>query len=717
MAAPKGNSNSLDVIFNPKSVAVIGASNQRGKWGYLLLEHIIQGGYKGEIYPVNPKGGEIQGKKAYANVKDIPGPVDLAVIGIPAAFVQAAVEDCAAKGVKGLIIVSAGYGEIGAEGRKLEDELARVIRANDMKLVGPNCIGVISSSADLNASSTEFLRGDIGFVCQSGNLSEDVRLLLQQRGWGFSKLVSMGNQTGLRFHEYLEYLKDDPDTRVVLLHIEEVKDGKNFLKAARELVKKKPLVVLKVGQTKAGERAVMSHTGSLAGRYEVYQAAFKQLGVVAASDVSDLVDFGGTLAELPPLKGKNIVILTDGGGHAALASDALEKVGLELPVLAGETQHKLREVLLPQSQTGNPVDFAGAAEYDLWSYTRVAEIVLQDKDVDGFLITGGLFGIYSAAFGEQLKNLEVEVTQKLCEIAAKYKKPVIMHHLPVPENDAIRTLKRGGIPVYTKVDTAVKCMAALAEYGSYLGKIKARETEPVSTVLKKPKAAQIIEAARSAGRASLLETEAKEILKEYGIPVPAFGLAKSKQEAVKLADKIGYPLAAKIVSPQIAHKSDAGGVKLNLKDGDETGRAYDEIMKNAEAYDKSAQIEGVLISPMEKKGVEVIVGMTRDRQFGPAIMFGLGGIFVEVLKDVAFRIAPLSKGDAYEMVKEIKGYPVLEGIRGESPSDIDAIVDIIMKVSSLVSANDTISELDLNPVFVFKDGASVVDARMILGKE
>lgn len=715
MEANGSKKNGLEGVFNPRTVAVIGASNQRGKWGYMLLEHIIAGDFKGEIYPVNPKGGEIQGKKAYPKIQDIAGPVDLAVIGIPAPIVQGAVEDCAAKGVKGLIIVTAGYAETGEEGRKLEEAIAKTVQASGIRLVGPNCIGIINSAASLNASSLQFIKGDVGFICQSGNLCEDVRLLLQQRGWGFSKLISMGNQTDIRFHEYLEYLKDDAATKVVLLHIEGVKDGKRFLEAAREVLKKKPIVALKVGQTKAGERAVMSHTGSLAGRYEIYEAAFRQTGIIIASDVSDLVDFGGTLAKLPPLKRKRVAILTDGGGHAAMACDAAEKFGLEVPILSRETQSKLREVLLPQSGTVNPVDFAGAAEYDLWSYTRVADIVLQDDDIDGFLITGALFGIYSAAFGDQLKNLEVEVTQKLCEIAAKYKKPVIMHHLPVPENDAIRTLRSGGIPVYTRVETAVRCMVALADYGSYLEKMKTKEVEPVRLVSQKPKVGQIIEKAKAAGRSSLLETEAKEILKEHAIPVPEFRLAKSKQEAIKLAEEIGYPAAAKIVSPQIIHKSDAGGVKLNLKDGDETGRAYEEIIKNAKAYDKGAQIEGVLISPMEKKGVEVIVGMTRDRQFGPVIMFGLGGIFVEVLKDVSFRIAPLSKGDAYEMVREIKGYPVLEGIRGEEPSDIEAIVDIIMKVSSLVNANEAISELDLNPVFVFKDGASVVDARVILG--
>lgn len=715
MGATESKKSSLEGVFNPKSVAVIGASNQPGKWGYLLLEHIIEGGYKGKIYPVNPKGGEIQGLKAYPSIKDIAGTVDLAVIGIPASIVQGAVEDCAAKGVKGLIIVTAGYGETGSEGKKLEDAIARTVQASGMRLVGPNCIGIISSSANLNASSTIFAKGDIGFVTQSGNLSEDVRLLLQQRGWGFSKLVSMGNQTDIRFHEYLEYLKDDLHTKVVLLHIEEVKDGKRFLEAARKVLKKKPVVAFKVGQTNAGTRAVMSHTGSLAGRYEIYEAAFRQTGIISASDVSDLVDFGGALAQLPPPKGKRVVVLTDGGGHAAMACDAAEKLGLEVPILSSETQQKLREVLLPQSQTMNPVDFAGAADADLWSYTRVAEIVLQDKDVDGFLIVGALFGFYSAGFGQGIQ-IELDVTKKLCEIAAKYKKPVIMHHVPFPENDPIRILKKGGIPVYTRVETAVKCMVALADYSSYIERMKKKEVEPPSLIAKKPEVSKIIEGTKAAGRSSLLETEAKEILKEYEIPVPEFKLAKSKQEAMKLADEVGYPIAAKIVSPQIIHKSDAGGVKLNLKNGNETGRAYDEIIKNAKAYDKSAQIEGVLISPMEKKGVEVIVGMTRDRQFGSVIMFGLGGIFVEVLKDVSFRIAPLSKIDAYEMVRQIKGYPVLEGIRGEEPSDIEAIVDIIMKVSSLVSANEAISELDLNPVFVFEKGASVVDARMILGK-
>jgi acetyltransferase len=717
MGAIESKKNGLEGVFNPRSVAVIGASNQRGKWGYMLLERIIGGGFKGEIYPVNPKGGEIQGLKAYPNVKDIEGPVDLAVIGIPASVVQGAVEDCVAKGVKGLIIITAGYGETGTEGKKLEDEIAKTVQASGTRLVGPNCIGIINTAASLNASSLPFSKGDIGFVCQSGGLCEDVRLLLQQRKWGFSKLISMGNQTDIRFHEYLDYLKDDEDTKVVLLHIEEVKEGKRFLKAAKEVVKKKPIVALKVGQTTAGERAVMSHTGSLAGRYEVYQAAFKQVGIITASDVNDLVDFGGTLAQLPPLRGRRVVILTDGGGHAALACDAAEKSGLEVPILSSETQSKLREVLLPQSGTVNPVDFAGAAEYDLWSYTRVADIVLQDNDIDGFLITCAIFGIYSEAFGEQLKNLEVEVTQKLCEIAAKYKKPVIMHSLPVPENDAIQTLKSGGIPVYTKVETAVRCMAVLAEYGSYLETMKAKEAELPSLVSKKPKAGQIIEKAKTAKRYSLLETEAKEILKEYGIPVTKFGLAKNKQEAVKFAEEVGYPAAAKIVSPQIVHKSDANGVKLNLKDVSEIEKAFDEIIKNARAYNKYAQIEGVLISPMETKGLEVIVGMMRDRQFGPVIMFGLGGIFVEVLKDVSFRITPVSRSDAYEMVRQIKGYPILGGIRGEEPSDIEAIVDIIMKVSSLVSANEKISELDLNPVFVFKKGASVVDARIILGKE
>lgn len=717
MDAIESNRNDLQSIFNPKSVAVIGASKQQTKWGYRLLHDIIDGGFKGEIYPINPKESEILGRKAYPNIRDVERPVDLAIIGIPAPAVPAVVNDCAAKGVKGLVIVTAGFSETGEEGKKLEQEISQSVRASGMRLVGPNCLGIMNSSANLNASLLAFTKGGVAFICQSGNLCDDVQVLLQERGWGFSKLISMGNQTDILFHEYLKYVKDEADTQVVLLHIEEVKDGKRFLEAVRETVKKKPVVALKVGETKAGERAVKSHTGALAGRFAVYDAAFRQSGIIKASDCSDLVDFGDALVKLPPIKRNRVVVLTDGGGHGAMACDAAEKFGLEVPILSSETQNKLRAALLPQSGTVNPVDFAGAAENDLWSYTRATEIILQDDEVDGLLIIGALFGIYSAHWGPELKRLEIDVTRRLCELVAKYKKPIIMHCLlPVREVAALKTLRSGGIPVYTRVETAVRCMVALADYGSYLEKIKTEGVEPPSLISRKPKVEQIIERAKAMGRSSLLETEAKEILKEYRIPVPEFRLARSKQEATRLAGEIGYPVTAKVVSPQIIHKSDAGGVKLNLKAGDEVGGAFDDIIKSAKAYNKQAQIEGVLLSPMEKKGVEVIIGMTRDPQFGPVIMFGLGGIFVEVLKDVSFRIVPLSKGDAYEMVKQIKGYPILEGVRGEEASDVEAIVDIIMKVSTLAGENEAINELDLNPVFVFKDGASVVDVRMILSK-
>jgi acetyltransferase len=709
-----GNKSDLDCIFNPKSVAVIGASNQRGKWGYVMLEHIIQGGFKGCIYPINPKGGEIQGLKAYTNIKDVPGTIDLVVIGIPAPLVQAAVEDCAAKGVKGLIIVTAGYAEMGEEGKKLQEKLAQTVRDCDMKLVGPNCVGIQSASSNLNATPLAFVKGNVGFLCQSGNLSEDMRLLLQQRGWGFSRLISMGNQVGIGFDEYLKYLADDPTTKVVLLHIEAVKDGHKFMEAARKVVKNKPVVALKVGETEAGARAIMSHTASLAGNFQIYQAAFKQLGIVPCSDIADLVDLGGTLAQLPPLKDRRIAVLTDGGGHGALASDALERAGFKMPVISQDTQQKLRAVLMPQSQVGNPVDFAGAAEYDLWRYVQVTDIILNDKDIDGFLIVGALFGLYSEMFGPELKDLELNVTRELCKLAKKYAKPVIMHNMPVGDNEPLKILREGGIPIYYKVETAVRCMAALAEYGAYLEKAKAMEGDKPAPAVKKPKANQIIEKAKAAGRNTLLESEAKEILKEYGLPVGDFRLAKTKQEAVTFANELGFPVAAKIVSPQIVHKSDAGGVKLNLKDASEVENAFDEITNNAKAYNKDAEIQGVLLSPMEKKGIEVIIGMTRDRLFGPTVMFGLGGIFVEVLKDVSFRIVPLSKADAYEMVKEIKGYPILKGVRGTDPGDIEAIVDLILKISSLAAANEAINELDLNPVFVFKKGASIVDARMIL---
>lgn len=702
----------LDYILDPKSVAIIGASNKVGKWGYELLENIVSAGFRGRVFPINPREREVQGLKAFQSILDVPEPIDLAVVGIPAPAVPAALRDCATKGIRGLVVVAAGFGETGDHGKTLESEIAEIVRQSGMRMVGPNCVGVISSSAALNATPLPYTSGSLGFITQSGNLTNDVEFIARKRGLGFSKLISCGNQTDIQFHEYIDYLRDDPDTRVIMLYLEEVRDGHSFMRAVSETVPIKPVVAIKAGQTETGVRAATSHTGALAGSYQVYEAAFKQVGITRASDSNDLIDIAEAFVKLPAISGNRVVILTDGGGHGAMACDAADKAGLEVRPLPQPTRTRLREVLLPQSIALNPVDFAGAAEADLWNFIRASEIILQDQEVDGLLIVGALFGGYAAMFG--LESLEVDVAKGISELVGNYNKPIIMHcPYPAEEVAALQALRAGGVPVYPRVETAAKCMAALADYGRHLDRVQAVGTPPPAGEVNR-KARDIVDRARDAGRSVLLETEAMGILSEYGVPVPTFKVARTAEEAVAAACEVGYPVVAKVLSADIVHKSDAGAVRLGLRSDEDVKTAFKEIMDGAKAYSRNARIDGVVVSPMQTAAVEVVVGLNRDIQFGPVVMFGLGGVFVEVLKDVAFRVAPLTQQDAYEMVQEIKGYPILEGVRGGPSSDVAAIVDIIQKVSSLALEIPEIKELDLNPVFVHETGARAVDARIIL---
>ena len=477
------------------------------------------------------------------------------------------------------------------------------------------------------------------------------------------------------------------------------------------------MVAIKAGASSAGTRSALSHTGSLAGSNEIYDSAFKQAGIIRVANSSELLFVGEALAKCPLPKGNRVAILSDGGGHATMGSDAAERYDLEVPILSKETQAQLRDILPPQASVKNPVDFAGGAEADLWNFVRCSEILLQDNDIDALVIVGQ-WGGYGIEFAAEWSELEEKVSAALAELTKKYNKPLINHTMYEPDKPkALQILSNGGVPVYGEVETAMRCMGALVEYRRYLNRSKDEQEEKETESLPKDRAnrvRRIIEGVKNAGRRILVETEVREILKAYGLPMSNFKLVKNKREAVKVANEIGYPVAMKIVSPNIIHKSDAGCVKLNLKNKDDVVKAFTEIIDNALMYDKRAEIYGVIITPMEDKGTEIIIGVTNDPVFGHTHMFGLGGIFVEVLKDLSFRVGPLGKSDAYEMVKEIRGYPILKGIRGEKAKDIDAIVDIMLKISSLVSENEVISELDLNPIFVFEKGASIVDARLML---
>jgi len=705
----------LDFLFEPRSVAVIGASKDPEKWGYLMSESLIESGYKGDIYLINVKGGVVCGRETYRSISDIESPVDLAVIGIPARFVPDAIRECVEKGVKAVIIVSAHFSEYSEEGKEIEKEMVEMAHRGGTRIVGPNCLGVYNSSIDLNTILATFPRGHFAFLTQSGNCGLEVNYFAKKRGLGFSKFVSLGNQIDILFHEYLDYIKDDPDTRVILLYMEGLKDGREFLRIAKETTKSKPMIAIKVGTSSAGARSAMSHTGSLAGSNEVYAASFKQAGIVRVQNSDELLDVGEILAKCPIPKGNKIAILANGGGTATMAADAAERYNLKVPVLSKETQEKVKEVIAAAAlhSSKNPIDFADDA--DIWAWERFPEILLQDKEIDGLVMVGG-YGGYTDIW-PAWKPIWEEMAYKISELPQKYNKPLIVHsmfHGDKPKS--LETFSSEGIPVYGNVERAMKCMGVLADYGAYVREVRKEEREKVISLPedRTGRVKSIIRSVKVTGRVSLVETEAREILKAYGLPISNFKLAKTVEEAIGIAKEIGYPVAMKIVSPDIIHKTDAGGVKLNIQHKGDVASAFTEIVANARDYNKDAEIYGVIITPMERKGVETIVGMTTDETFGPTIMFGLGGIFVEVLKDVSFRVAPLTRRDAYDMIQQIKGFPILKGVRGAKAADIDALVDVIMKVSALVIENPEIKELDLNPVFAFENGASIVDARIIL---
>jgi acetyltransferase len=694
-------------------VAVIGASKDPSKWGNLMSKSIIESGYAGKIYLVNPKGGQIYGRKTYPSLFDIEDFIDLAIIGIPSKLVPDAVSDCVERGIRGIIIVTAHFGEYSEDGKKVEAEILEMARKGGTRIVGPNCMGIYNASINLNTTFASFLPGPYALISQSGNLGLELDYLTKKRGLGFSKWVSLGNQLDIPFHEYLSYVKDDADTKVILTYIEGLKEGRDFLSVARETTKSKPVLSVKVGASPAGARAAASHTGALAGGDQIYDSAFRQVGIIRVNNSDELLDVGEALLKCPLPRGNRIAILVDGGGAGTLAADISMRYNLEVPILSEETQENLAKVMPTAGlhSLTNPIDFA--TEVDIRAWARFSKIILQDEGIDGLVLVGG-YGGYTDAWPAWDKAW-VEMAYEISRLPRELDKPLIVQSMFHGDNPkSLEVLSQQGIPVYGSLETAMKCMSHLAGRRRYLDKLE-EEYEPPRLVSGDLSAVKsIIKSVRDSGRLNLLETEAREILKAYGLPVSKSKLVRDEGEAIKITEEMQCPLAMKIVSPDIIHKSDAACVKLHLKDRDDVVKAFSEIIANARGHIREAEIYGVICTPMEAKGVEVIVGMTKDRTFGPTVMFGLGGIFVEVLRDISFRVAPVTRKDAYEMIKEIEGFPILSGVRGQKGISIDAIVDVIMKISILVIENPEISELDLNPVFVYEDRASVIDARIIL---
>ncbi|PLX71674.1 MAG: acetyl-CoA synthetase [Azoarcus sp.] len=706
----------LHDFLAPDSIAIVGASADPTKRGYKAMIGLIKDGYGGAIYPINPKTDMILGVKTCASLDAVPGPVDLALICTPASTVPGILAECGRKGVKGAIVLASGFKETGAEGAKLEQQVLDAARAGGVRVIGPNTSGMFNLHKNVNLLALANVKaGDIGFISQSGNMLLSLVLEAEHNGHvGFSTYVGPGNQTDIGFNDYLRYLGEDPQTRVATLYVEGFRDGQRFLEVAREISATKPVVVYKSGSTEQGQKAASSHTGSLAGSYAMTVDLLRQVGVSVVQHSNEILPVAEGLGLMQKAPGKRVAVIADGGGQATIASDRLAEAGLELAELSEHTRRRLGEILLPQASLVNPVDVAGSSDANPALLAECMEIVAEDDNVDSIFLVG-MFGGYSIRFAEDLLGGEMRGAESMIELARRVDKAVVVYSLYAPiKPPALRRLHEAGLPVYTSIEHAVRVLAALGERGIYLKSHAGDRLAPSVVPSEDMKA--MFARAQNEGR-DLFEFEAKTLLRAHGVDVAPEVIVRSADELPAVAAQFGeQALVMKVVSKDILHKSDAGGVKLNLRGESDLRQAFDSIMSSCRAYDPNADIRGALVTPMAKKGTEVIIGVSRDPIFGPVLMFGLGGIFVEILKDVAFRAIPLSQLDAESMVDQLKARKVLEGARGEPPADKAALVDLLLKVSGIVSAYPQISELDLNPVIAYPDGYAAVDARIIINR-
>jgi acetyltransferase len=705
---------SLERVFNPRSVAVIGASEVPGKAAERRTRSLLEGGFDGDVYLINPKRSELFGRKAYPNITDVGKEVDLAMVVIAPRFLVSAIADSVKVGVKGVIIITAGLGETGEEGKKIEADILKEAAKTGVCVIGPNCSGMFSASANMNLLGVpRLVKGPISVLAQSGNVIDSLTHYARMRGLGFSKIISLGNAIGASFPDYIDYLKDDPETKVIITYLEGIKDGNRLVRTVRETIKNKPIIALKVGRSAAGARTAASHTGSLAGDDLIVDAAFKQAGIVRVANIDELFDMAEVFCNCPLPNGNRVAILSEGGGDNSIAADNAEIHGMEVPVLSRETQEKIKPFLLQGMPASNPIDYGGTAEENPHMITECVKVCMQSGEVDGIYITG-FFGGFKDIIAPHVAELEEQTSKDLVELVKQFKKPLFVNTSYA--RGAIKSLdilKSAGIPVMESSQRSSQCLSDLMKFAINRKKMDQMQV-PEPRMKERHEMQEIFAKAGREERANLLETESRDILERYGLPLPEAELIRSVDEISEAVLKMPYPLAMKVVCPDIIHKSDAGGIKLNLKGETEVQKAFEEIIINACKVTARDRVLGTLISPMVAEGQECIIGMIRDPQFGPVIMFGLGGIFVEVLKDIAFRVAPLTNKDIAEIIKEIKGYKVLTGIRGKKPKDIEAIRHILARLSDVAIDNPEIKEIDLNPVIIHEKGASIVDSRMIL---
>ena len=698
---------SSPVLLSPKSIAVVGASDRQGSVGSTITSNILKG-FKGRVYPVSPTRPTVFGKKAFKSVLDVPGAVDLAVIVIKNTLVPGALEECGKKGVRGAIIITAGFKEVGREGAALERRLAEIAAEHKIDVIGPNCLGVMNLDPKTMMNST-FLKvtpksGHIALVSQSGAICAALCEDASAQGIGFSAVVSMGNKAATSETDVLGMLAGHRQTRVIVMYLEDMGDGQEFLRVCRRVTHdlKKPVLVLKSGRSPEGAKAAMSHTGALMGSDETYDALLRQAGAIRVDTMEELFDYATAFTKqpLPGAAGGGLAIVSNAGGPAIISTDACSRMGIKMADISS-IRKKIDAVIPPWGSSRNPVDIVGDADYE--RFRGVLAHVLGHPNVGSVICMCTPSGTLDY---DGLARVIVEASKR------HPKKTVLASLMGLDEGiENRRILAAGGVPYYTYAEGAIRALRAMLTFAEWVASPPGRAAR-----FRADRAAvrDVIAGARAAGRTSLLEEEGQRVLRAYGLPLPESRLAESRGAAVRAAKGMGYPVVMKIASPQIIHKSDAGGVRVGLGSDAEVKAAYDEITGNARRYRPGAEIAGVMVVKMVRGGTEVIVGSKREPGMGPVVMFGMGGIYVEVLKDVTFRLAPVTRAEASSMVSSIRTGRILEGVRGQAASDTAALVDCMQRVSQLVTDFEDVSELDMNPVVVLEKGRGcrVLDVRM-----
>lgn len=714
------NKMPLDFL-SPNSLAIVGASKDPSKRGYQAMRQLIGDKFSGQLYPVNPKESEILGVPTYKSIADLPDGVDLALICTPARTLPGIVTQCGYKGIRGAVVLAGGFSESGEEGAGIERDMIEAAKKHNVRLIGPNTSGVFNLFKSMNLAGIPNLKpGGLGLISQSGNMALSITTEAAADGYlGFSIYVGVGNQVDITFGEYLEYLAADENTQIPVMYVEGFKNGRQFLEVARAVTPKKPVVIYKAGRTALGQSSAKSHTGSLAGSYEMARDLLRQAGVIVARRSDHVIPLAESLSILPPPKGNRLAILTDGGGHATIAVDNLANEAMsrvELARLSEETRQKLADMLPPAASLANPIDVAGGADSNPAVFADCVSALLEDDGVDAVLI-GGLYGGYAMRFNPDFLTVENETSIRLAAMQRHHQKPIVVQSLYAPlKPEPLVTLREGGVPVQESMEIAVTCITTAINCARHQRRLS---SDKPFTVSQKPANSQaIIDKAKADNRQSLYEHEAMGLASTHGIQIPRHVVVKNKDDVAKAA--VGFAdteVVMKIISQDIIHKSEVKGVRLKLSGEEQMIRVFGEIIDSAKAYQSDARIEGVLVAPMAKPGVEVIVGCYKDPTYGAVMMFGLGGTLVEVLKDVSFRAIPLRRADAEEMLQEIKTGEILDGVRGAKPVNKSALVDLILQISGLAHCHPEIEEIDFNPVLATHEGYTIADARIILNKE